>query len=157
MARHDMGEPFILINGDTVFEASVAAKLLQAPDAPITLAVDRKAAYDSDDMKVAVANGRLVDVSKRLDPGSVWGESIGMIRFNQEGADAFVAQIDAMIRTNTGLKSFYLAAIAELARRMHVSVAQITGSRWCEIDFPKDLAAALAMCTSWDTAAAAAG
>lgn len=48
-------------------------------------------------------------------------------------------------------------AIAELARRLHVGVAQITGSRWCEIDFPKDLAAATALCAVWDTENAAAG
>jgi len=157
MARNEMDGPFILINGDTVFEPTVAGKLLAAPVAPITLAVDRKLSYDSDDMKVAVSNGRLVDVSKRMDPAAVWGESIGMIRFESDGARAFAAQLDAMIQTNTGLKSFYLVAIAELARRLHVGVAQITGSRWCEIDFPKDLAAATALCAVWDTENAAAG
>ena len=157
MARSEMNGPFMLINGDTVFEPAVAGKLLAAPDAPITLAVDRKATYDSDDMKVSVAHGLLVDVSKRMDPAAVWGESIGMMRFQADGAEAFVQQLDVMIQTNTGLKSFYLAAIAELARRLHVSVAQITGTRWCEIDFPKDLAAASALCALWDTENAAAG
>lgn len=151
MARHEMREPFCILNGDTIFEPAVAERLLAAPAAPITLAVDRKTAYDADDMKVAVAHGRLVDVSKRMDPSAVWGESIGFMRFMQDGADAFTAQLDTMIQSSAGLKSFYLAAIAEVSQRMHVTVAQITGARWCEIDFPKDLANALALCAHWDT------
>jgi choline kinase len=80
-----------------------------------------------------------------------------MMRFGADGAAAFVAELEAMIQGSAGLKSYYLAAIAEISRKMHVTVAQITGSRWCEIDFPKDLAAALALCAHWDTENSAAG
>ena len=53
-ARSEMQGDFILLNGDTLFETAVLGRLLASPPATLTLAVDRKAAYDDDDMKVAV-------------------------------------------------------------------------------------------------------
>ena len=38
VARHEMTEEFILINGDTLFESAVLEGLLSAPHSPITLA-----------------------------------------------------------------------------------------------------------------------
>ena len=53
IARHEMEAPYLIINGDTLFEARVLQRLLQeSADAPITLVTDSKASYDDDDMKV---------------------------------------------------------------------------------------------------------
>ncbi|MDX2224581.1 MAG: phosphocholine cytidylyltransferase family protein [Rhodospirillaceae bacterium] len=151
LARGEMKGPFVLLNGDTLFEADIPRRLLAAPPADITLAVDRKAVYDADDMKVQVeGERRLVDVSKRLDPATVWGESIGMMRFSADGAAAFVAELDHIIHSPSGLKSFYLASIAALARRLMVTVQPISGLKWCEIDFPKDYDTARALTAHWD-------
>src|SRR3990167_9747918 len=53
LARDEMrGGPFMIPNGDTLFEPAIAERLISAPDAPITVTVDRKAGgYDADDMK----------------------------------------------------------------------------------------------------------
>src|SRR5690606_35478883 len=72
----------ILHNGDTVFEPAMLAHLLTAPPTPIRLAVDHQAAYDDDDMKVSLADDRLVRVGKTLGADITHGESIGMLRFD---------------------------------------------------------------------------
>src|SRR3546814_7723278 len=89
MARAEMEGGFLLLNGDTLFEPEIARRLIAAPPAPVTLTIDRKPAYDSDDMKVVVDGDRLREVGKTLPPERVNGESIGFSRFDAEGAQWF--------------------------------------------------------------------
>ncbi len=42
MVRHEMTEDFILLNGDTLFEAPIVKSLLDSPAAPITVTVNLK-------------------------------------------------------------------------------------------------------------------
>ncbi|MFP6817073.1 MAG: phosphocholine cytidylyltransferase family protein [Pseudomonadales bacterium] len=150
VARHEMKEPFIILNGDTLFEAAVLQKLLATPiDAPITLVTDRKDNYDDDDMKVAVRDGRLQRVSKRLESELVTGESIGMMAFRESGPRLFVDEIEALMRTDQGLKLWYLSAIDDLARAGHVNVCDIHPLSWCEVDDRADLDNAATVVTSW--------
>jgi choline kinase len=137
MARHEMDGDFILLNGDTLFEPSVCDRLLAAPAAPVTLAIDRKAQYDSDDMKVRLDGTRLLEVDKTLaDPH---GESIGMLRFQGEGSSLFVDTLEQMMRTPNCLHWWYLRVIGVLAEKGVVETQSIEGSRWTEVDFPHDL------------------
>lgn len=139
MARHEMDQDFILLNGDTLFDGAVCRRLMQAAPAPVTLAIDHKDAYDSDDMKVRLAGTRLLEVGKSLEPENVHGESIGMIRFTGEGPHAFAELLDQIMRTPNSLSWWYLKAIGILAEQNLVETLPVTGLRWAEIDFPHDL------------------
>ena len=90
VARNEMTQDFVLINGDTLFESAVLEGLLQAPSAPITLVTDEKSHYDADDMKVIVRDTQLVRIGKTLPIEEVNGESIGMIRFQDEGVGTHI-------------------------------------------------------------------
>ncbi|MCZ6785253.1 MAG: NTP transferase domain-containing protein [Proteobacteria bacterium] len=48
VARSEMREDFVLVNGDTLFEAAVLERLLDSPPALVTLAVNEKSQYDPD-------------------------------------------------------------------------------------------------------------
>lgn len=150
MARGEMQDDFILLNGDTLVDAEIVRRLVAAPPAPLTVTVDHKDSYDDDDMKVEIAEGRVRNVSKKLDKSVVSAEAIGMIRFRADGAAAFVAELESAIRTDTGLQSFYLASVTKLAQRLHVTAASIKGLRWCEVDFPKDYETALKLTAAWE-------
>ncbi len=150
IARHEMRTPFCIINGDTLFEADILKRLLAAPaDHQVTLVTDSKARYEADDMKVITAAGQLKRVGKQLDSPDVNGESIGMMRFNQQGAARFGAQVDHMMRYGTGLNQWYLSAIDALASEGIVGVCSIDGSSWGEIDDQSDLEKAARIVTSW--------
>jgi choline kinase len=150
VARHEMREPFIILNGDTLFEAAILQKLLASPvEAPITLVTNRKDDYDEDDMKVVVKDGRLERVSKRLELDVVTGESIGMMAFRAEGPRLFVDEIEALMRTDQGLKLWYLSAIDDLAKAGHVNVCDTHPLSWCEVDDRADLDNAATVVTSW--------
>ena len=139
MARAEMAGPFLLLNGDTLFEPAILGRLLAAQEAPITLTIDKKAAYDSDDMKVKLDGARLLDVGKTLLPADTDGESIGFSRFSKDGARAFVETLDQTMRTPNGLSWWYLKAIAVLAERGLVQTCSIEGLTWGEVDFHQDL------------------
>jgi len=141
MARSEMVEDFVLLNGDTLFEPAVLDRLLASPVAPVTLAIDQKAAYDDDDMKVSLNGGRrLRAVSKTLDPSVVDGESIGLMVFRGDGPRLFCDALEQAVRSPSALSSWYLSVVAQLAQRARVETQAITNLWWREIDTPADLA-----------------
>ena len=150
IARDEMTGPFVLINGDSLFEAAVLQRLIQDSGRfPITLASDQKASYDSDDMKIWSVRDRLVRVSKQLDLSHVNGESIGMMTFSAPGARKFVATIEELMIQGDGLKRWYLSAIDLLAQSGQVGVSSIHGLSWCEVDDAIDLAFAEKVVSTW--------
>lgn len=149
VAGAEMRDPFVLINGDTLFEAEILERLLATPaDAPVTLVTDRKDAYDADDMKVVVDGGRLRRVGKALSDG-VNGESIGMMVFRGEGPALFRDTVARLMRYGDGVKRWYLSAIDELAQQHPVAVCDIHGLSWCEVDEAEDLAHAQQVVAAW--------
>lgn len=150
MIRGELSGPSLILNGDTLFEPAIAQRLIDAPDAPITVTIDRKPAYDADDMKVTADGDALRAIGKKLAAEDVNGESIGFLRFNANGAAAFVAEIERTMRTPEGPGLWYLSAIHRLAQSgVDVRVASIEGLQWGELDFPVDLDRNRALAESW--------
>ena len=150
VARGEMDSPFVLINGDTLFEAAVLQHMLtDAGRYPVTLATDQKISYDSDDMKIWSERDRLCRVGKDLDLSHVNGESIGMMLFSRPGAEIFTRKVEDLMRQGDGLKRWYLSAIDELAQTGIVGVSSIHGLSWCEVDDPVDLAHAEQVVKTW--------
>lgn len=139
----------LLLNGDTLFEPAILARLLQAPQTPITVTIDRKPHYDDDDMKVSLDGMRLLNIGKTLPPERTQGESIGMLLFRGEGGARFSAGVEAVMRRPEGLKRWYLSVIDALAAEMDVRVASIEGLSWGEIDFPADVMRAELLGQQW--------
>lgn len=149
-ARFEMDGPFVLMNGDTLFEAAVLQRLLSSDkDFPITLACDTKSHYDLDDMKIIADDDRLLKVSKQLDISLVHGESIGLMVFNAAGAKAFTVKLEEMMDKADALKLWYLSAIDQLASRGIAGICQIHGLSWCEVDDAADFKAAADVVMSW--------
>ena len=150
IARHEMKTPFLLVNGDTLFEPSTLGQLLSSERTyPITLAVDSKNLYDDDDMKISADGSRLKRVGKKLEMDIVNGESIGMMIFNHAGADAFVQKVENMMTSPDGLARWYLSAIDQLAMEGMVGINSIQGQDWCEVDDLADFAHAEKTVRSW--------
>jgi choline kinase len=141
LARGAMSEDFLLLNGDTLFEDAVLARLLDSPPAPVTIAIDRKLAYDEDDMKVSLdASGRLLAVDKWLPPAMVGGESIGLLLFRGSGPKLFAGALEDAVRRPEALRQWYLSVVSRMAQATAVETACVRGLWWREIDSPQDLA-----------------
>ncbi len=141
-ASPEMKGDFVLLNGDTLFEPGVLKRLQAKASGPITLTVSTKERYDADDMKVEFDKGRLLRVGKDLPMKDVNGESIGLSLYREEGAEIFTDALSQAVREPGAAKRWYLSVIDSLAQRGLVSVVDVTGLAWCEIDFPRDLKSA---------------
>lgn len=152
VAKEEFTGPFVLINGDTLFEAAVLQRLLnRKTDWRVTLATDLKQRYDEDDMKVICEGEQLHRVGKQLESGLVNGESIGMMAFCEDGALLFRDKLQHLMRQDGGTKLWYLSAIDQLAQLGHVGVCSIHGLSWCEIDNHFDLVHAETVVSRWQT------
>jgi choline kinase len=139
----------VLLNGDTVFEPAILRTALAAPPAPITVTIDHKPGYDSDDMKVSLEGTRLRAIGKTLPPERTHGESIGMLVFREDGGRRFSAGVEAVLRQPDGLKRWYLSVIDALSAEIDIRTASIEGLAWGEIDFPADVPRAEALAQGW--------
>lgn len=151
IARHEMTGEFLILNGDTLIEPAIVRRVLEQPaSAPITVTIDRKGDYDTDDMKVREEDGQLLAIGKTLPNDLVTGESIGFLRFTAEGGATFVEELERLMRSEEGLKRWYLSAIDGIARyKGGVGTRSIEGLEWGELDFPADLDHAVAMTEGW--------
>lgn len=140
IARAVMDHDFLLLNGDTLFEEVLLARVLSSDSAPVTLSVDQKSVYDADDMKVQLdENGWVRHVSKTLPTGQIDAESVGLVLFRECGPLLFRDALEEALRHQSGLKAWYLSIIENLASRQLVKACFVPESSWCEIDFPADL------------------
>ncbi len=149
MARSVMTGDFIQVNGDNVFRSDLVKKLLAAPSAPLSVAINLKQAYDSDDMKVILDQGRLTEIGKTLPVDTVDAEAIGFYVFRQAGGDAYVDVLEKAMRDPQALKQWFPSAIGSLAKKIEVRTIPIDGLKWCEVDFPVDLQQARQLVASW--------
>ena len=150
MAREEMTGDFIQVNGDNVFRADLAEALVRAEGASIIAAVDRKAHYDADDMKVILQGDRLLRIGKELPLAEVNAEALGFYVFRGEGPALYRQTLEEMMREPDGLNQWFPAAIDRLARHVEVKALDLTGLEWCEVDYPTDLNLAREYAARWD-------
>ena len=156
MAREELSGDCLVWNGDTLVSDALMARVVGNDQPGICVTIDRKDAYDDDDMKVVVdADGRLREIGKRISKG-INGESIGLLAFRSGGAERFRDAIEHDIRTPEGTTIWYLRVIHHLAQQSEVWTFDIKGEEWGEVDFPEDVERARALVAGWDSAKAAA-
>ena len=146
IARDAMDQDFVLLNGDTIFEEGLLERVLNADSAPITLSIDQKSSYDADDMKVQLTNnGWVKHVNKTMPMDLIDAESVGLTYFREGGPQEFRSAVEAALRHQAELRSWYLTIVDALAGKQMVKACSISSHLWCEIDFGTDLARAEAL------------
>jgi choline kinase len=148
--REQMTDDFILLNGDTLFEAAVVKSLLKSPASPVTVTVNHKDIYDADDMKVSMEGSRLTKVGKDIPSGNIHGESIGMILFRDTGPAIFKNRLENAMADSKSIRRWYLSVIDEIAQEITVLTCSIKGLAWCEVDYPADLKQAVGVVATFN-------
>jgi choline kinase len=139
LATFRVSGDFVLLNGDTLFEAEVLRRALAAEDATVVAAIDRKDVYDLDDMRVWLEDGALAGIGKGRRDRAPDGEAIGLYVFRGRGVSAARTGFASRIEGPEGLRSWYPPALEELGRRERITPVSIEGLWWTEIDVPEDL------------------
>jgi len=155
LAREALSGDCLVWNGDTLVSDALMRRVVGNVREGICVTIDRKDAYDADDMKVIEEGGRLRAIGKRISEG-VNAESIGLLAFRGGGAERFREAIERAMRTSEGTTIWYLRVIHHLAQNGEVWTLDIAGEEWGEVDFPEDVARARELTARWDAARSAA-
>lgn len=137
------GEDFIFLHADTVFEMSVLERLLSFDKVEsFVFAVDNHEC-EEEEMKVLTSDGRVTRVNKTMDPASCDGEFLGIARISSHHIPDLRRHAERLFEEGE-FQSFFERAVQRLIDEdgIEVAVADVTGLKWREVDFPEDYAAA---------------
>ena len=84
-----------------------------------------------------VRRGRVVDMSKTMDPADADGENLGIVKFSASGASRLVEIMDGLIEARD-VKAWAPRAFLEFSRTHPLFAIGTRGFPWIEIDFPED-------------------
>jgi choline kinase len=144
LAREYLLDGFVMFNSDVLFHPRLLTMLLQSPCKDALLIADADAAQLGDEeMKVRVERGRVVDISKDMEPRDAHGENVGIVKFSADGATALVGYMNSLIEAGT-VREWAPRAFREFALHHPLSVVSTCGLPWIEIDFPEDYRRAVA-------------
>lgn len=150
IARGAMDGDFLILNGDTLVSQDIVAKVQEGAGWPITVTIDVKPHYDSDDMKVTrLGGGKLAAIGKTLTAEQANAESIGFLAFRGEGVALFRETVEAFMRTPAGVENWYLKIIDSIAPAGKVGTISIEGMDWAEVDFLNDIETASLLTRKW--------
>ena len=138
------GEPFLMMNADVFFDASVIAALLafKGENAIVTDIGN----YLEESMKVVERDGKLIQISKAITPEAALGASIDVYKFSAAGGAAFFEACRGYIEDRKELKLWSEVALNDVLEQGSVPFeACPLDGRWLEIDNHEDLAAAVAL------------
>lgn len=132
-------DPFLMMNADVFFDASVIKALL-ADRAENAVVVD-VGRYLEESMKVSGKDGRLTSISKGITEKEALGSSIDVYKFGQDGGKVFFEKCVKYIERRGELKLWSEVALNDSFVDVEFCACPLEG-RWFEIDDHVDLAAA---------------
>ncbi|CAH2029923.1 phosphocholine cytidylyltransferase family protein [Trichlorobacter ammonificans] len=137
LARHEMTEDFLYLNGDVLFHPELIRRLLAAPAAS-PLAVERKRCGE-EEVKVLLAGTRITAIGKEIPPAEAYGEFIGVARFAGAIGPLFGATLAGVVERDRLLKNYFETAVDRMLDKAPFTALDISDLPCIEIDFPEDL------------------
>ena len=136
LARDWIKGPFVLLNCDLFFDPRILDELIE--QSGNVLAYDSTSSRGREQTKVAVKQRLVVDIGKDLPPNSARGESLGMLKFEADGARAMMATADQLIGDGQH-NAWVIEATRAVCKQVPIYGMNVAGFPWTEIDFPYDL------------------
>lgn len=138
LARQNFSDGFVVINSDVLFHPQLLWDLLTARrEDALLVSYREETSYGDEEMKVKVRGGRVLDISKDMDPAEADGENVGIVKFGASGARLLQEQMAPLVEDGA-LRSWAPRAFLEFAKRRPLHVIGTRGFPWIEIDFPQD-------------------
>lgn len=132
--------PFLLLDGDVVFESAALSQLLSDPRLDL-LALRTQGEVCEEDMKVrAGSGGRVLQIGKDIPLHEAAGESIGIALFSARLSRLLFATLSRRLFREGRIQEWYEASFQELIEGGETISATDLGSLRCvEVDTPEDL------------------
>jgi choline kinase len=139
------GHDFLQLDGDVLLDDKLLPRVIAAPGDAV-LAVDCRDDLDDETMKVQLDEGRVVAISKLLDPSSCAGEYIGVTKLSAAAAGAVFDEL-AKFPDEDLTHEYYEHAYHRLTRsgRVPFDIVDVHDCAVLEIDNAEDLRRAEAL------------
>jgi choline kinase len=139
LSRELLADGFLVMNCDVLVHPQLVFDLTSArhEDALLLAYREEGTTYGDEEMKVRVRCGRVVDISKSMDPEDADGENLGIVKFGAAGAAMLIEEMSALVAAGE-VKAWVPRAFKEFAQRRPLHVIGTRGLPWTEIDFPED-------------------
>ena len=145
MARALLYGGFVVLNCDVLFHPVLLEDLLSARHEDALLIAYRgpdEPPFGEEEMKVKVRAGRIVDMSKDMNPLEADGENLGIVKFGARGAALLADILERRVEAG-GLRDWAPRAFRDFAQIRPLHAIGTRGYPWIEIDFPEDYRRAL--------------
>ena len=140
LAREHLRKGFIVLNSDVLFDTRMLETLIASRHKNALLfepVVDGPSSLGDEEMKVRISDGRVVEISKSIDPSIADGENVGIAKFGPAGANLLIGHMERLI-SRDGQRSWAPRAFQEFAADRSLFAISTNGYPWIEIDFPED-------------------
>jgi choline kinase len=139
LSRRYLTEGFVVMNCDVLVHPQLVVDLLSAAyeDALLLAYRDAGTDYSDEEMKVRVRCGRVLDMSKVMDPLEADGENLGIVKFGPAGARGQIEEMYRLVSAGD-VTAWVPRAFRDFAQRRPLHAISTRGLPWTEIDFPED-------------------
>src|SRR5690554_4702206 len=149
---HVHGRPFLLCDEDVLLRDASALELLANDGRWNVLTMIARDDLGDEEMKIVheTEGGRIVGLSKKLEPAKCHGESLGLQKLGGPTLAVLAEHLDAMSDEERA-SSYYEDIFADLIERGHDFYAlSVQADGWTEIDTVEDLDDARRLFEFWD-------
>ncbi|MEK6799324.1 MAG: phosphocholine cytidylyltransferase family protein [Planctomycetota bacterium] len=143
LARGHLGEGFLLLNADVLFDPAILDLLPISParldvDSCSILAVDN-CSRDAEAVKVLTdAEGRITRIGKDVPASPCAGEFIGLARVDRSACAALIQSLSSLVDAPGGRSLYFESAIDAVLADHSFVAAPVGDLRAVEIDTPED-------------------
>ena len=131
----------VVLNCDVFLHPELVARLVDADgDA---LLYDSTSGQEDEHMKVAISDGRLVEMSKQMAKDQTCGENVGVLRLSAPTVTDVLAAARELVAAGNR-RAWLASAINRVTARHPIGCIDVAPWPWVEIDFPEDLVRARA-------------
>ena len=138
VARQVFDDDLVIMDADVLFHPTILSRLLTSPS-PNALLMDETVTQRTEECMVAVSDGRVVSLSKRMPARyDLVGEGVGFFRVARAALPWLLRSVEARVSLGE-LDGEYEDALDDFFRETPVGFEKIGGLPWIEIDFPEDV------------------
>jgi choline kinase len=139
LARRLLADGFVVLNCDVLFHPALLGDLLTAAhdSALLVSYAEGERAFGTEEMKVRVRRGRVVEISKELPDERIDGENVGIVKFSAAAAGRLVEILDELVDRGQ-VNDWAPRAFGAYAREAPLFAVGTRGLPWTEIDTADD-------------------
>lgn len=132
-----IGNEFLLLNGDTIFDEKIITDLIDHGDGNIA-PVDTSY-YDLEELKIREKNRKVTEIlPKNAKKDISGGSTIGIFKFSTQGGRIFLDEIKKIVENGEKNKWFEYA-LNKALKKIDMDILDIQGNKWLEIDTTDDI------------------